>query len=123
MKGPKGRHVHVGKGDRPAEVVLGGGRPSVGGASGGQADSISRVTKRGRQGHLRYSCQDEADAARREMERKLRLKRLEQVREQSRHHAAAMREEYRQRREQNKQAAVLESKVGRNGHKDVRSCS
>ncbi|CAM9864476.1 unnamed protein product, partial [Hapterophycus canaliculatus] len=44
-----------------------------------------------------------------QIEKGLRLQRLEQVRQQSRRHAAAVREEYRRRREENKRAAVRES--------------
>lgn len=59
---------------------------------------------------MRYSPGEEI-AVKAEIERGLRLQRLEQVRQQSRQHAAAVREEYRQRREDSKRAVLLESKV------------
>lgn len=102
----------------------GGGRPSEGGGGGprsGTADSVApavgasagidvRGNNRQRLGHLRYSPGEER-AVRMSIEKGLRLQRLEQVRQQSRRHAAAVREEYRQRREENKRAALRESKV------------
>lgn len=98
-----------------------GGKPSSGGPSrrgNGVAVSISTAVTgggggsqaRGRHGNLRYSPGEEI-AVKTEIERGLRLQRLEQVRQQSRQHAAAVRDEYRQRRKDSKRAVLLESKV------------
>lgn len=117
MPGARDPRVRVGDGDRPANGGEGrcGGRAALdgvaGGAGGGQ---VRREKTRGRvgcHGHLRYSTAEE-QAVKREIEKGLRLRRLEQVRQQSRQHAAAVREEYRQRREENKRAVLRESKVG-----------
>lgn len=102
----------------------GGGRPSAGGGGGlrsGTGDSAApavgvaggrdaRGSSRQRLGHLRYSPGEER-AVRHSIEKGLRLQRLEQVRQQSRQHAAAVREEYRERRKENKRAALRESQV------------
>ena len=96
----------------------GGGGPSRGGGEGvrdGAGGSASRaigVTGGRPRGRLRYSPGEEREV-RMGMEKRLRLQRLEQVRQQSRQQAAAVREEYRQRREENKRAALRESKVRR----------
>lgn len=60
---------------------------------------------------MRYSSPGEERAVRMEIEKGLRLRRLEQVRQQSRQQAAAVREEYRRRQAENKRAALQESKV------------
>lgn len=111
MIGPRHSRLRVGEGDRPSRSGRGDGLAPVGNAGGSEVDRVFGNAKGTRHGHLRYSCQAEADDARREIERRLRLKRLEQVRQQSRQHAATIREEYRQRREENTRAVVRESKV------------
>lgn len=116
------RRVRVGDGGRSS----GGGPPRRGtdvaasisaciAGEGGGGSQANRAEARGRHGNLRYSPGEEK-AVKTEIERGLRLQRLEQVRQQSRQHAAAVREEYRQRREDNKRAALLESKVCSQNH-------
>lgn len=114
MSRPRDRRVRAGNGGGPSRGGGGGLRdgtgdspaPAVGVAGGRDA----RVNGQQRLGHLRYSPGEER-AMKTSIEKALRLKRLEQVRQQSRQHAAAVREEYRQRRKENKRAAVRESKV------------
>ena len=115
MSRPRDRRVRAGGGGGPSQGGGGGIRggtgdsaaPSVGVAGGRDA----KANRQQRFGHLRYSSPGEERAVRMSIEKGLRLKRLEQVRQQSRQHAAAVREEYRQRRKENKRAAVRESKV------------
>lgn len=114
MPRSRDRRIHAGGGGSPS----GGGR--VGGLHGGTGDNVAPAVGvaggRGvrangqRLGHLRYSPGEER-TVRMSIEKGLRLQRLEQVRQQSRQHAAAVREEYRQRRKENKRAALRESKV------------
>lgn len=118
MSRSRDRRVRAGGGGRPSQ---GGG----GGLRGGTGDIVAssigvaggrnvRGNRRQRldSGHVHYSPGEER-AVRMEIEKGLRLRRLEQVREQSRQQAAAVREEYRQRREENKRAALQESKVAK----------
>lgn len=122
MSRSRGRRVRLGDG--------GGGRPSQGGGGGlrgGTGDTAAssigvagggnvvhnknnRPQQRLHGEHLHYSPGEER-AVRMKIEKGLRLRRLEQVRQQSREQAAAVREEYRLRREENKRAALRESKV------------
>lgn len=113
MPRPRDRRARAGGGGRPSRGAGGGVRdgtgdsvaPAVGVAGGGDVKGSRQPF-----GRLRYSSGEER-AVRMRIEKGLRLKRLQQVRQQSRQHAAAVREEYRQRREQNKRAALRESKV------------
>ncbi|CAM9287577.1 unnamed protein product, partial [Scytosiphon promiscuus] len=95
----QGEGFHGGTGDRavPSNGVAGGHRV----LSGRLGDTEGK-----RHQPLPYGGDG---AVRMEMEKGLRLRRLEQVRQQSRQQAAAVREEYRRRREENKRAAVRES--------------
>ena len=118
MPRARDRRVRVGDGGQPSN-----GGPSrrgngvaasisavVAGGGGGRQANRAEARGRGKHGNLRYSPGEEK-AIKMEIEKGLRLQRLEQVRQQSRQHAAAVREEYRQRREDIKRAALLESKV------------
>lgn len=115
MSRPRDRRVRAGSGGGPSGRRGGGlhggtgdsAAPTVGVAGGRDARPNGQQQ---RLGHLRYSPGEER-AVRMSVEKGLRLKRLEQVRQQSRQHAAAVREEYRQRRSENKRAALRESKV------------
>lgn len=107
MPTARGRHALIGQGDRPATSGGGLGGASSGGAAAGGGRSQARPLNK----HLRYSPGEE-NALKRDIEKGLRLQRLEQVRQQSRKQAAAIRQEYRLRRETNKRVAVQESKVG-----------
>lgn len=59
---------------------------------------------------LRYSPGEE-DTFKKEMEKTLRLRRLQQVREQSRRHANEARKAYLQRRDESKRAALRDFRV------------
>ncbi|CAM9727614.1 unnamed protein product [Choristocarpus tenellus] len=100
------RKMGVAVGGTPAERGRGGGATATRHV-GGEANRETRhkSVPKYPYGHLRYST-GEAEAVRKEMERELRLQRLQQVREQSREHAAAVREEYRQRHRDGMQEAV-----------------
>ncbi|CAN0336345.1 unnamed protein product, partial [Ectocarpus sp. 4 AP-2014] len=105
--------TRAGVGGRPSqgEGRMGsgaGGRavPSTGVAGGTARRDSTTTTRRPRvqrqkqqqqQQQLRYSSPGEERAVRMEIEKGLRLRRLEQVRQQSRQQAAAVREEYRRR--------------------------
>ncbi|CAM9177035.1 unnamed protein product, partial [Discosporangium mesarthrocarpum] len=113
MPGLKGLRENNGSGS-------GGGAPARGGKAGGRAvvaNGVMGAKDRQRRrtvataGHvrLRYSP-EEAEAGKKEIERGLRLRRLQQVREQCRQHAAAVREEYRQRKREGMKQAVEESR-------------
>ena len=115
MPGARDRRVRVGSGGRPAfqgERRGGGGDVSIGTSISGGGSKSWGVSLQGNKGCLRYSPGEES-AVKREMEKELRLRRLQQVREQSRKQAAAMRQEYRQRRDENKRAVLRESRVSK----------
>lgn len=105
---PASRGILVGNGDETVNVAAGGGEAAGGRST--KARKLARSRNEPSRGRMRYISEDEK-AAIREIEKGLRLKRLEQVRQQSRQHAAAVREEYRYRREENKRAVLQESKV------------
>lgn len=114
MSRARDRRVRAGGGGGPSQ---GGGGGLRGGTGDGAAPAVgvaggrdAQGNRQQRLGHLRYSPGEER-AVKMSIEKGLRLQRLEQVRQQSRQHAAAVREEYRQRRKENKRAAVRESKV------------
>lgn len=115
MPGSRDGRVRGGGGGRPSRG--GGGfyggtgdraAPSNGAAGGEGAPPLADTRGKRRQGPVRYA---EEQAVRMQIEKGLRLQRLEQVRQQSRRQAAAVREEYRRRREENKRAAVRKSEV------------
>lgn len=111
----RNHRVRVGQGDKPAFAGVGADAAAAAsrgsGTAGGGSQAINVTLKeRTRYGRMRYSPGEES-AVRKEIEKGLRLKRLEQVRQQSRQQAAALREEYRLRRDANKRAALLEAKV------------
>lgn len=110
MRG-RDRRVRVGQGDKPSLANVGADGVAAAAQGSGNAGGGSRALKEiNRYGRMRYSPGEES-AVRKEIEKGLRLKRLEQVRQQSRQQAAALRTEYRLRRDANRRAAVLEAKV------------